>query len=118
MMFGVFYLCNVLQFVIDRLNQGSFSEQNLVSYTHQGVSHVVFNCGNKLDTVKKEMFKQSLANTIIYISKCKHEIKNFTRIIDYQMQFEPEEPAHETFFTLGNPFKCLMNQNPLVTTDT
>ena len=26
----VFYLCNVLQFVIDCFNQGSFSEQNLV----------------------------------------------------------------------------------------
>ncbi len=34
-MSGVLYLCNVLQFVIDRFDQGSFSEQDLVGNTHQ-----------------------------------------------------------------------------------
>ncbi len=34
------------------------------------------------------------------------------------MQLESEEPSHRTFSTLGKSFKCLMNQNPLVTTDT
>ena len=30
-----FDLYNILQFIIDRFNQGSSSEQNLISYTHQ-----------------------------------------------------------------------------------
>ena len=32
---GMFDLCNILQFIIDRFNLGSFSEQNLVGNTHQ-----------------------------------------------------------------------------------
>ena len=39
----MFNLCNVLQFIIGRFNQGSFSGLNLVSNTYQGVSHAVFN---------------------------------------------------------------------------
>lgn len=35
MMSGVFYLSNILQFVINCFYQGSFSKQNLVSNTHQ-----------------------------------------------------------------------------------
>ena len=47
-MSGVFDLCNILQFVIDRFNQGSFSEQSLVSHTRQWVLHIVFNFSDKL----------------------------------------------------------------------
>ena len=31
---GVFYLCYVLQFIIDSFNQSSFSKQNLVGNSH------------------------------------------------------------------------------------
>ena len=49
----MFNLCNVLQFIIGRFNQGSFSGLNLVSNTYQGVSHAVFNFSDKRSTVKK-----------------------------------------------------------------
>lgn len=32
---GMFDLYNILQFIIDSFNQGSSSEQNFISYTHQ-----------------------------------------------------------------------------------
>ena len=61
-MSGVFYLCNVLQLVIDRLNQGPFSEQNLVGNAHQRVLHIVFNFSDKLNAIKEKVLEQSLAN--------------------------------------------------------
>ena len=56
-MSGMFYLCDVLQFVIDRFNQGSFSEQYLVGNTHQRVLHIAFNFSDKLYTIKEEVLK-------------------------------------------------------------
>ena len=61
-MSGVFYLRNVLQFVIDCFEQGSFSEQNLVGNTHQWILHIVFNSSDKLYAIKKKVLKQSLTN--------------------------------------------------------
>ena len=58
----MFNLCNVLQFIIGRFNQGSFSGLNLVSNTYQGVSHIVFNFSDKRSTVKKETLEQSLTD--------------------------------------------------------
>ena len=58
----MFNLCNSLQFIIGRFNQGSFSGLNLVSNTYQGVSHAVFNFSDKRSTVKKETLKQSLTD--------------------------------------------------------
>ena len=137
---GMFDLCNILQLVIDRFNQGPFSEQNLVSNTHQGVLHIVFNFSDKLYTIKEKVLKQSLADIslvctqfssdilqklalfqrlpIIHVSGREHEIEDFTLVIDYQVQLESEEPSHGTPSTLGKPFKCLMNQDSLVTTYT
>ena len=52
---GVFYLRNVLQFVIDRFDQGSFSEQNLVGNTHQWILHIVFlTFSDKLYAIKEK----------------------------------------------------------------
>ena len=61
-MSGVFYLCNVLQFVIDRFNQSSFSEQNFIGYAHQAVLHVVLYLCDKLYVIKKQVFKQCLSD--------------------------------------------------------
>ena len=58
----MFNLCNVLQFIIGRFNQGSFSGLNLVSNTYQGGSHAVFNFSDKRSTVKKETLEQSLTD--------------------------------------------------------
>ena len=58
----MFNLCNVLQFIIGRFNQGSFSALNLVSNTYQEVSHAVFSFSDKRSTVKKETLEQSLTD--------------------------------------------------------
>ena len=58
--FGMFYLCNVIQLVIDRLNQGPFFEQNLVGNAHQRVLHIVFNFSDKLNAIKEKILEQSL----------------------------------------------------------
>ena len=58
----MFNLCNVLQFIIGRFTQGSFSGLNLVSTTYQAVSHAVFNFSDKRSTVKKETLEQSLTD--------------------------------------------------------
>ena len=52
----MFNLRNVLQFVIDRLNQGPFSEQDLVGNAHQRVLHIVFNFSDKaVDKTRNEV---------------------------------------------------------------
>lgn len=137
---GVFNLCNVLQFIIDRFNQCSFSEQDFIGYTHQRVPHIVLNFSDKLYTVKEKVFKQSLTGIsfvgtefplnvsqeltlfqrlpITYIPRGKYEIKDFAFVIDNQMQLESEERFHGTFPTLGKSFESFVNQYPLVTADT
>ena len=50
---GVFNLGYVLQLVVDRFNQGAFSQQDFVRYVHQGVLHVVLHLGYQLYAVKE-----------------------------------------------------------------
>ena len=136
-MSGVFYLCDVLQFVIDRFNQGSFSEQNLVGNTHQRILHIVFNFSDKLYTIKGKVLKQSLTDIafvctefsfdvfqkltslqqfpVVYVSRREHKIENLTFVIDYQMQLESEEPSHGAFAPLGKSIESLVNEYALVT---
>ena len=54
------YLRSVLQLVIDRFNQGPFSEQNLVGYTHQGILHIVLDLGDKLYAIEEKVLEQCL----------------------------------------------------------
>ena len=58
----MFNLCNVLQFIIGRFNQGSFSGLNLVSNTYQGVSHAVLTLVTSGLPLKKETLEQSLTD--------------------------------------------------------
>ena len=58
----MFNLSHVLQFVINRLNDGPFPEQNLVRDTHQRVLHLVFELGYQLDTVDEEFTEQVFTN--------------------------------------------------------
>lgn len=43
----VFYLCDILQFIIQRLNDSPLSEQLFVRDAHQCSSHVAFQLENK-----------------------------------------------------------------------
>lgn len=106
-MSGVFYLCNVLQLVINRFNQGPFSEQDLVGNAHQRVLHIVFNFSDKLYAIKGKALKQILADislvgtqfsfnvlqeltllqrlVVIHVCGSEHKIENLPFIIDYQI---------------------------------
>ena len=101
----MFNLRNILQFVIDRFNQGPFSEQNLVGYTHQGILHIVLDLGDKLCAVKEKVLEQCLPDislvgtlfplyvfqepalfqrlAVIHISGSEHEIQDFAFVIAY-----------------------------------
>lgn len=61
-MSGVFYLCNVLQLIIHRLNDRSFPEKKFVRNAHQRALHVAFQLGDKLYSVNEESLKESLAD--------------------------------------------------------
>ena len=50
------------QLIMERFNQSAFSEQNLVGYTHQRVSHIVFDLSEELYPVKKKTLEQSLSD--------------------------------------------------------
>lgn len=61
---------------------------------------------------------RNLRFLVIHVSRREHEIENLHLVIDYQLQLESEEPSHRIFSTLGKLFKCLMNKDSLLTTDT
>ena len=60
-MSGMFYLSNVLQFIVNRFNYRSFSNKNLVVYIHQHVLHVVLDFSDQLNAVHKQSIEQGLA---------------------------------------------------------
>lgn len=113
---GVFNLCDVLQLVFDRC---MLSQQDSVCYAHQGILHVVLHFGYQLYAAREKIFEQCLTDisfvctelslyifqkpglfqrfTVIHISGREHEIEYFSLVIDNQVQFETEEPPHETF---------------------
>ena len=50
-------LGDILQFLINSFNQGSFSKDNLTSDTHERISHAILNLNNQLYTIHKQVFK-------------------------------------------------------------
>ena len=139
-MSGVFNLCDIFQLIIDRLYQGSFSEQDFVRYAHQRVLHVIFHFGCQLYAIKKEILEQGLPDiplvrakftlyvlqelflfqrlTVVYVSRCEHEIENLALVIDNQVKLEAEEPSHGTFPASREALKSLVSQYALVPTYT
>lgn len=56
-MSGMFDLANVLELVVNRFNQGTFTQKNLVVQMHQGVLHIAFTLGNHMNIINKQWFK-------------------------------------------------------------
>lgn len=56
-MSGVLDLCDVLQLIINRFYQSTLSQQDFVSYAHQGVFHVVLHFGYQLYAVHEEVLE-------------------------------------------------------------
>ena len=61
----MFYLCDILQFIINRFNQGTFSQQDFILNTHQGVFHVILHFGDQLDAIKEQVLEKNLPDSTI-----------------------------------------------------
>lgn len=135
---GVFYLRNVLQFVIDRLNQGLFLSRILSAILIREFFMLLLIFVTSWVPFKKRFSNNACPRyslsahslplmfytNLPYFNGSRsstlrgHEVENFTLVIDYQMQLESEEPSHRTFSTFSKPFKSLVNQSSLVAADT
>jgi 4-hydroxyphenylpyruvate dioxygenase-like putative hemolysin len=60
-MSGVLNLCDVLQLIINRFYQSTLSQQDFISYAHQGVLHVALHFGYQLYAVREEILEQGLS---------------------------------------------------------
>lgn len=52
---------------------------------------------------------------VIHVCWSEHEVQDFSLIIDYQMEFESEEPFHGALPAGSQPFKSLVYEYLLVT---
>lgn len=130
---------DILKFIIDRLDKGSFSEHDLVIDGHQQVPHVALDLGYKLYAVHEQELKQLLADitfvttkltldvfderlrikgfAVIHVRRSEHKVQNLAPVIDNQMQLESEEPSHRAFPALGYPLERLKDEYPLLLAD-
>ena len=134
----VLNLRDVFELVNNRLDNGAFSQQNLVEDRHEFVFHVRFDPNDELKVeIAQEFFKKWLRNvasvtnqfaqqaanqfrnwlSVIHISGCEHHIQDFATIIDNQMQFEAEKPTGGGFPALCQTFKNAMLSNATVVTN-
>ena len=130
------HLCNVLQFVIDCLDDCPFPEQDSIRYGHQCSLHVVFQLGDKLYSVHKELSEKILADIslvtdelaveeirerfdlqwfpVVHIPGRNHEVEQFSFFIADEVKLETEEPAHGALPSLGNALEYLVDVYALV----
>lgn len=110
----VFNLGDILELVDDGFNDGALTEQELVAQQHQLVLHIGFELGNQFNPLLSELVTQrfgevalvakqfteqafdQLGNwlTVIDIAASDTNGKQFAPVIDDEMEFETEEPAH------------------------
>lgn len=103
----VFYLSDILQFVIYGLNECSFSQAYLIRDAHERILHIVLHFGYQLYAIYEKVFEQSLAYisfvakeltfyvfqqhsilqglSVIDVPCREHEIQYLSFIIDYHM---------------------------------
>ena len=130
------HLCNVLQFVIDCFDDCPFPEQDSIRYGHQCPLHVVFQLGDKLYSVHKELSEKVLTDIslvtdefaveeirerfdlqwfpVVHIPGRNHEVEQFPFFIADEMKLETEEPAHGALPSLGNALEYLVDVYALV----
>ena len=104
-MSGVFYLCDVLKFIIHGLYKCSLSQADLISHTHERVSHIVLDFCDELYSIYKETFKKSFPDIsfitkefsldvfkqcallkrfpVIHASCREYKIQDFSFVVDY-----------------------------------
>lgn len=129
----MFYVADILEFVVDSLDERPFSEQYLVVQIHKRVLHVLPDLRDKVyvvnkksiekvlayvTPVRKQLSKRFLSEVLVFqqfavvrVSRCERPLHNLSTVADDDVQFESEEPAH---LALGRPsLHCPMAASPL-----
>lgn len=136
----VFYLCDVFEFVVYSLDNGSFSQKYSVIHRSQAALHVVFEFGYQLDSVDEQLAEQAFAYIalvtdqlsiyeldkrlhfqrfpVVNISRSDHEVEYLSLVVAYQMQLESVKPAQRAFAALRYSFEHLVHVYPLVAAHT
>ena len=78
-MAGVFDLGDVFQLVIDRFNQGTLSQQQLVLQSHQPILHVLFDGGNQLQVLIHQLLPQGFGNVSLVPKQSPVQIRHHVR---------------------------------------
>lgn len=136
----MFYLGDVFEFVVDCLDNGSFSQKYSVIHRSNAAFHVVFQLGYHLDSVNEQLTEQVFAYIplvsdelavyeldkrphlqrlpVVNISRSDHEVEYLALVVAYQVQLESVEPAQRAFATLRYSFEHLVHVYPLVAAHT
>ena len=130
------HLCYIFQFVIHRLYDCPFPEQQPVRNSHQRPFHVVPEFRNELYSIHEQMLKQLFADIslvpdqlsvdfgheafvlqrlpVIDITWCDAEVEDLALLIADDVQLETEEPAHRALSPGGYTFEDLVYMYPLI----
>lgn len=106
----MFYVADVLEFVVDGLNERPFSEQYLVVQVHKRVLHVLPDFRDKVYVVnkkslekvlayvapvRKQLSEQFLSEVLVFqrfafvrVSRCERPLYNLSAVVDDDVQFE------------------------------
>src|SRR5438045_8937724 len=117
----VLNLRNIFELVDNGLDNGSFAQQQFIRKVHEMVFHVFTQSGDELKPLFKEQVRQGSGNiaaipeqlatqmfdhasngsAIIDVARSQATGKQFTLIIDSQVQLEAVKPAHTRFPSPG-----------------
>lgn len=112
----MFHLCDVFEFVVHGISNGSLSQQHLVRDTHHGTLHVALQLCDEQYAINEKLMEEVLADVsfvcnefvedlldetfvlqrlpVINIPRCHHEVQKFALLIADKVQLEIEEPSH------------------------
>ncbi len=115
----MFYLADVLEFVVDSLDDRPFPEEDFVIEIHQRVLHVPFQLCHQVYVVDEEHLEEVLADIpsvgeefpeeslgkrpvlqrfpVVDVSRGELSLDDLPLVVDDQMQLESIEPPHRAF---------------------
>jgi len=132
----MFHLADVFQFVVNRFDDGSFTEHNFVVHGHQAVFHVVTDTGDQVYVVHEQDVRQFFGDIsfvckelskyrfqkdfvlkrfpVVYVGLGNGKVQYFALVVDHDMQLKAIKPAHGRFAHFGYTFEYLVSLDPLV----
>jgi hypothetical protein len=73
----MFNLVDIFQLVVNRFNDISFSQDNLVVNEHEGIPHILFQFGNQLDIIYKKHIEQFFGDIIL----CRRKLERIIMVV-------------------------------------